>query len=115
MARLKRMRTTARTPAVPGRRDVDQCWRGSSEDGLLAYSVTRTPDGVHVERTHVGADGSRSVLSSLFLDADRLGDWCDSDDLRFEYVHLCSLVKRKAIELLDQQPVSTDAQSRLRF
>ena len=95
--------------------DPGLAWRGSSEDGCLSYSMTRTAEGLHVERVRIRPDGGRSAQSALFADPVQLREWCDCDDMRFQYVHLCTAVLSRGLDLLEKQVSGVGAQTQLRF
>ncbi len=95
--------------------DPGLAWRGSSEDGLLSYSMTRTAEGLHVERVRIRPDGGRSAQSALFADPIQLREWCDCDDMRFQYVHLCTAVLRSGLALLEKRVSCAGVQTQLRF
>jgi hypothetical protein len=90
-------------------------WRGTTDDGTLTYSLTRGLDGLHIDRLRIRTDGRRNAQSLLFVDAASFGAWCDSDDMRYLYVHLCIAVRTKGLELFDQHPFGADVQRTLRF
>jgi hypothetical protein len=90
-------------------------WRGSADDGTLTYSLTRSLEGLHIDRLRIRTDGRRNAQSLLFVDAASFSAWCDRDDMRFLYVHLCIAVRDKGLELFGQQPSSLDVQRSLRF
>ena len=90
-------------------------WRGGSEDGCLSYSLTWTAEGLHVERVRIRPDGGRSAQSALFSDPSQFREWYDCDDMRFQYVHLCTAVLSRGVAILEQRVSRVGVQTQLRF
>lgn len=68
----------------------------SSEDGEIAFTLTRVPAGLAVERVAHRAGRARVVQTTLFRDHASFGRWCAADATRFAYPLVHSRLKRDA-------------------
>lgn len=66
-------------PRKPG------CTTLRSEDGAIAFTLDRTPNGVVVERVSMRGEAARVVQTVLFTDGGSFDRWCDTDATRFEH------------------------------
>ena len=71
-----------------------------SEDGTVAFKLTRAPVGVFVERVQLCQGRGRVVHAAIFTDGTSFERWCDADSVRFEYPLVHVNLKRHGNTLL---------------
>lgn len=72
-----------------------------SDDGAVAYTLSRTPAGVYVERVQEWHGRGRMVMTAIFTDDAGFRRWCDADPVRFDYPLVHFSVKRQGQALLE--------------
>jgi hypothetical protein len=76
----------------------------SSEEGSLAFTLTRRSTGLYVERLQHRADKGRATHAMHFSDEAAFVHWCLADGLQFRYPLLYSKLKRAGCSLLSSPP-----------
>ena len=71
-----------------------------SDDGVVAFTLSRTPMGVFVERVQLRKGRGLVVHSIIFTDDSSFDRWCDADSVRFDYPLLHVTLKRHGNTLL---------------
>ena len=56
-----------------------------SDDGAVAFTLSKAPAGVYVERVHERQGRGRTVMTAIFTDDAGFRRWCDADPVRFDY------------------------------
>lgn len=74
----------------------------ASADGVIRFTLSRRPSGLHVERVQVRPGPARVVQSMTFGDEASFTSWCDADALRFNYPLIYSHVRRDGQALFDE-------------
>jgi len=71
-----------------------------SEDGAVAFTLSRAPMGVFVERVQLRQGRGRVIHAAIFTDGTSFERWCDADSVRFDYPLVHINVKRHGNSLL---------------
>lgn len=93
----------------------DRVWTGISADGHLRYALRLTASGLVVERQRVAANVERALQTVSFGDEASFGQWCDEDNMRYEYSQLCATVRKRGVDLFERSIGVGHAQRELCF
>jgi hypothetical protein len=66
----------------------------------VAFTLSRAPTGIFVERVQLRQGKGRVVHSVIFTDDSSFERWCDADSVRFEYPLVHVNLKRHGTSLL---------------
>ncbi|MEJ8838121.1 hypothetical protein [Ramlibacter sp. AN1133] len=74
-----------------------------SEDGAVAFTLSRAPMGIFVERVQFRQGRGRVTHAAIFTDDTSFERWCDADSVRFDYPLVHINLKRHGNNLLRRE------------